>query len=114
MKILFLLLFLPLSAFAFLNTSDDTGRITVNVGTNINGYAVFYIKGKHKLTNDSNTYVPYCVLIDPVKLSTMQGVSDMSLYNLLWFMPSCSESSSPCVPIGAIIQLSPDNPWCLR
>ena len=115
MRFLIILLFMPLTAFAFLNTTDDTARITVNVGADrIDGHTIFYLKGKHKLTNDSNSYVPYCIVIDPIKLATMQRIPNTTLYSLLWFTPSCSDTGGqpPCLPTGAIVNLDSSNPWC--
>ena len=113
MRILFLLL-LSFPAYAgIFNTTYDTNKITINIGTTVSGYAVLYMKGKHRLFNDS-PLTEFCVLIDPVKLSTMQGMGNTSLNTLIWFTPSCADTGNapPCLPVGAVVNLDMNSTWC--
>jgi hypothetical protein len=112
-----LLCLLPsyLTHAGLLNTTYDASQVTVNVGTNnSDGHAVLYMKGRYNVT--STAKVKFCIVIDPLILSTMQGFGDLTLYRLLWFTPSCTDTDNvpPCIPSGAIGYLSADHPWCLQ
>ena len=112
MKKLFLLLFLSVPVHAGLVTTYDTNRITVNIGSdNLDGHAVLYVKGSFKLL-DTTPASKFCVLIDPLKLSTTQGFGDTTLYNLIWYTPACSATGNipPCLPDGAVTMLN--DLWC--
>jgi len=111
--ILFFLFFPLLAQAAFLNTTYDANRITINIGTNTDGHAVLFMKGRYNVTGTAAAN--FCILIDPLKLSTMQGAGDTTLYNLLWNTPSCADTDNapPCIPSGAVVYLQ-DHPWCLQ
>jgi len=109
----FLFALSPLIHAGLLNTTYDASKITINVGTdNTDGHAVIYMKGRYNVT--STAAANFCIVVDPLKLSTMKGFGNMTLYNLLWRIPACADTDnvSPCIPVGAVVYLNQDNPWC--